>query len=648
MNSGNPILDKNLECINRYNPSLVKALLELPYLTNDIQLVETEKKEPNLTFNGLPLHSQNGAEDEAKELFSRVKNTKVDIVIIYGIGLGHLFKEFCDNVKNPIVLYEPNLEILRVTLELVDFSKELSRPKIQLASNYIELKSVLTNVYEYKAEFDLIFLDSYKHLCTHDIEETKKNLSTIKGMFTGDKRLEAVKGFEVSITVLQNFISNVNAVPLGVLTNVYKDKTAVIVSAGPSLDMNIEVLKKNRDKIIIFCVGPALKTLMKNGIKPDFLNIIEMYDVSGQIQDIDVSDINLIISPCVHKAIHDLKVKQKFLFPTMGTPAGEYWARLTGLNVSEYIERGTVSYQALSSAKMLGCKRLVLVGQDLAYLNNSCYSKDSPYSDLVFGTDAETGKPKITVKDYKNYAKHILDSTKKYDDSGKKFIDDFVQNLNNNLCMVKGISGEMIPTMTHYASFAMLFLEFASKNSGLELINTSMLGAQLDGFENMPLEKALEGLSPIEKVEFRPSFKYNNNDLINNLTQEKNKYEDLVDKFKRASENIYKLEREYKREQKITKNIHKYFDFASGVYDETNKKYWDRDVIYRMIVSRENNEFQYYLNTSQDDEYTEVHNIYNHMKIFFQNNVPKFLEIIKELEKQIELLSKEANIPLEV
>ena len=69
--SGNPILDKNLECIGKYNPKLVQDILNLPCLTNSIELTETDLKEPNLNYNFLPLHSSTGAEIEANKSLAK-------------------------------------------------------------------------------------------------------------------------------------------------------------------------------------------------------------------------------------------------------------------------------------------------------------------------------------------------------------------------------------------------------------------------------------------------------------------------------------------------------------------------------------------------------------------------------------------------
>ena len=43
-----------------------------------------------------------------------------------------------------------------------------------------------------------------------------------------------------------------------------------IVASGPSLDKDIEWIKKNQDKAVVFACGSAIMPLLRNGIQPDF------------------------------------------------------------------------------------------------------------------------------------------------------------------------------------------------------------------------------------------------------------------------------------------------------------------------------------------------------------------------------------------
>ena len=52
--------------------------------------------------------------------------------------------------------------------------------------------------------------------------------------------------------------------------NLPKNSTLFIVASGPSIDQDIEYIKKNKDNVVIFSCGTALKILITNGIVPDF------------------------------------------------------------------------------------------------------------------------------------------------------------------------------------------------------------------------------------------------------------------------------------------------------------------------------------------------------------------------------------------
>ena len=68
-----------------------------------------------------------------------------------------------------------------------------------------------------------------------------------------------------------------------------------------------------------------------------------------------------------------------------------------------------------------------------------------------------------------------------------------IETLNKNLYTVLGQNGEQLPTQTAYAMFIKHHEEFATQNFGLfgsqaRLINSSIGGAQINGFENIDIE----------------------------------------------------------------------------------------------------------------------------------------------------------------
>jgi len=644
LTSGNPILDKNLKCIEKYNPDLSEKLLNLTCLTHQIELVETELKEPNLLYNGLPLHNPTGAEAEAKAIFEQSEKSQLSINVIFGMGLGYLFKEFTENSKGPVIVFEPNLEILRVTLELVDFSKELSREKVYVVSDFLEFKKIFQLVFQYKSEVYILHLNSYTNLYKDEINSIITQVEMLKGIFVEDANMLKQKGADFVLSVLNNLPNSFESIPLKEFENIYKGKTALIVSAGPTLDSNIENIKKNMDKFVIFCVGTAFKALMKNGIVPDFVNIIEVLDCSGQLNDFDLSDINLIVSPYTHKSIQELNVKQKFIYPSAATRGAQYWSHLTGIDISEYMSKGTVAYAALASAKMLGFKKIVLVGQDLAFINNSCYSKDSAYADLIFEINPETGKPEYKAQNYEKFLKSIVPKGTDINEPWcKEFADNKIAQLNKGTYFVKGISGEMLPTAVAYALFAELFNDFAKDNPDLDLINTSMVGAQLDGFKNVSFDKAMENVPSVKRLVLSKDFKYDKKLILKHLIEDETVLAEALEKFAIAKDYCSKFEREVTRRNVITKNAEKYYGSLLNIYNDVTIEYYEKNQLYKNIAAAESMELVHYAGATSDKGDVRIKALSSLLKEYFYEVEVKVLDVISAIKRQRKFINESIN-----
>ncbi|HPT40856.1 MAG TPA: DUF115 domain-containing protein [Candidatus Gastranaerophilaceae bacterium] len=635
--SDNPILDKNLECIGIYNPQLVQDILKITALTGSFELVKTNLGEPNLIHNGLPIHSQEGAEAEAKGIFAKIQNSALSIHIVYGLGLGYLFKEFCENSKGKVILFEPNLEILRATLELVDFSKELSQPNVKVTSEISNFKEIFSREYTYKAKSTISFLVSYKNNYKNKIDEFFKEVEIFSGICTADYNTLKMAIMESVNSTLENFIYTLDETPLWEIKDSYKGKTALIVSAGPSLDLNIETIKANRDKFIIFCVGTALKALMKNGIKPDFLNILEVHDCSSQVAGYDLSDINLILEPYTHNIFHKLKVKQKFIFPTNSGHSSIWWSKITGVDISPYFAKGTVSYEALCSAKMLGFSKIILVGQDLAYVNNQCYSKDAAYSELVYDVNPETKKVQIKINDYEKYIQSLIpESGENPNVDYRGFASYKITNLNDTLYFVKGVKGDMLPTQGGYATFIEHFKDFASKNPDLDLINSSMIGANIEGFKNISLEDSIKETPFIlEKPNLSKQNRYyDKQSIFSSLEREEVLLKEILKEFEQAREYIFKYDREFRRRRTLSEETNKYLKLLLNLYNKILLEYQGNNILYQAISFNENLEVQFALKSSENVNIVEIQNVYEQLKIYFYMVEEKLTKTIEKIQQQ--------------
>ena len=67
--------------------------------------------------------------------------------------------------------------------------------------------------------------------------------------------------------------------------------------------------------------------------------------------------------------------------------------------------KGTVSYTALMSAFIMGFEKIIITGQDLAYKDGLCYSRDCHFGELDCVFDEKEKQYKIIAKDFEKFSK---------------------------------------------------------------------------------------------------------------------------------------------------------------------------------------------------------------------------------------------------
>ncbi len=247
----------------------------------------------------------------------------------------------------------------------------------------------------------------------------------------------------------------------------FKGKPAVIVCPGPSLKKNIKSLKKINGKALIICVLHALKPLKAAGIIPDIVihtdpqnlkslhfekdgELVSQYDhwMNGE----DFEGVSYFITSATGSPDNfDIPVKE-VLWMSCGIRIGDFLP----LDVFDYTRvGGSVSHSAFDLALELGCSKVALVGQDLAFgENGELYSKEARL----------------------DMSKQRLDSL------GERF-------------KVKGYYGKKVDTNASFSFFASFYEYFAknlNKNTNISLFNCTEGGIYLDGFKHIPLEEFID------------------------------------------------------------------------------------------------------------------------------------------------------------
>lgn len=625
------IFDNNISALRIKNPNLA-AKLEKHIPTDVPQLVQ-ENGAYNLVYKGKYIHNRQNPLAEANEIFSMCNNVPVSIHVVYGLGLGYLFQLTSQKSVGTVILYEPDLNILRIVFELVDFSADILKKNVYIADNFDDLSQVVYTKSGMENSPELLSLVSQREFAPEEFDAFVKKLQDTVGSYSLDLKYTKQKLYLSLLFILKNVRHLVNETPLIHCKDAYKGKTALIVSAGPTLDRNIETIKKYRDKFVLFTVGTALKTLVKNGITPDFLCIIETYDSSRQLEGVDLSEVNFITEPYSHPKLRNFNYKQTYSHISANTPVNHLWAEICGENIEEYWSKGTVSYTAMNCARILGCSKIVLVGQDLAYIGGQCYSKDSVYKDLSCEYNPEKNKWEIAAKDFNKFAAAISPSSDKQTQNAAA--KSRLERLNNALYYVKGIQGDMLPTESVYAAFVTPLSEFAQHFNDRKYINTSLVGAQIDGFENMSLEDALKDSEPVGDLSLKTDFAFDKEVIRDNFVkkwQELKTAQPLIEEGQRL---VKSLKNDLKRYRNAGPEVLKTLKKLSVNYLALSSDFSNKSQLFDFMMTADKIDMDYEMKMLKSFTFESVSRICEKLSEYYEHAERRIKEVEGSINESI-------------
>ncbi|HEF8756900.1 PseE protein [Campylobacter jejuni] len=321
-------------------------------------------------------------QDPVKELEKDLEYFKdfarYPVFFFYGIGNGILYKILLQN-KNlkRMIIFEKELELIFLAFNFVDFSKDLSLGRLIIVHQDDVTLPKIEKIFRLVGD---LFYRSYNlHIANDFYEEYKEdilklnklNILTIKNhnLMHGNDPKDAMQGIEQFVYNLPKLISHPSYKELLKKRKNAKE-TAIIVSTGPSLTKQLPLLKKYANKATIFCADSAYNILEREGIKPDYVCMLERDEIVAECFNNDFGefdkDIIFLVASLAHKKTIDYleKNKRNYMLILKGQP----FARYLDLDDYGYINAGmSVSHMAYECAENLGHKNIILIGQDLAY-----------------------------------------------------------------------------------------------------------------------------------------------------------------------------------------------------------------------------------------------------------------------------------------
>ena len=235
--------------------------------------------------------------------------------LIMGIGLGPHLPEVIDRTQcRNMFLLEPNWEGIYHSLELLDWGKILMEFQKRDGDIYFYIDgtpqtwmdALRLQIRRVNA-ISIDGLNVFTHYRNSEFDEFTKKFNVESQLL-----MSGMGFFFDEQIMLQNSVDNLRHG--GARTYVrsfdgFAKIPAVIVGCGPSLDDNIEDIKRLEDKAVIISCGSALGPLLAAGIRPDFQMELENLNVmrvmSYAAERFDLSGICLVASSTVERKIKD-------------------------------------------------------------------------------------------------------------------------------------------------------------------------------------------------------------------------------------------------------------------------------------------------------------------------------------------------------
>ncbi len=295
--------------------------------------------------------------------------------IFIGSGLGlHLSKAVNKIDPEVILLIEEDLELFRLSLFTCDYEKVLAGRIIyfSVGENQEELTATLNSFYTDAFGHNqylkfLLFSSRHKHIIqklqTYIITRPEKCYSHERILYKNAKVLQRIQeGYDfLDLTKKEH-------------ETFFKERSVLIIGAGPSLHQNVDWLKEHQGDYILIAVFAALKTLQKNDISPDIViqideKVTEGVNLLNSFDDFDfVKDSLFIFSASVPDVLFERFPKERTFLVEDRSHYKQKELHIVAASVGEV---------AYSLSLIFNAAETYLLGLDLAVADDgSTHAKD--------------------------------------------------------------------------------------------------------------------------------------------------------------------------------------------------------------------------------------------------------------------------------
>lgn len=346
------------------------------------------------------IHSKHNPHREAERFIDISLSGKTsDHAVFLGFGLGYQIEEFFRRCpQGEAIVIEQRADLFLKALTSRDFrslftkkislliglaAEELPRalaPLIERNHVVLPLVSITQSAPEYYSYAEAVIQS----------ERSRKQVNS-----TTVKRF----GRRWVRNLARNIETMCTASSLNRLENLFSGVPALVIAAGPSLDLALPFLKQLQQRMLLIATDTSLQALARSGITPDFAVVVDpQYWNSRHLDGLEMNNTILISESASHPNVFRHTYRALFFSGSI-FPLGSY---LEALDEPPYKlgAGGSVTTTAWDFARFIGADQIYLSGLDLGFPEKRTHYRGSFFEERLFSLSTRLNPYEGLIFDY--------------------------------------------------------------------------------------------------------------------------------------------------------------------------------------------------------------------------------------------------------
>jgi len=368
----------NLRALGRRFPELEDLLRRTAPAA--VETVIASAGPPTARAGGRFLHSRYDPEGEARKAAASIAPSGADTVVILGPGLGYAVQAVLAELPDArVVAAAADPALLAACMDVRDLRGFLSDDRVSVLAGgapegllwaFERLGTRKVRVLENKAEAELF-------------PEWYARAKAVLARWEAKEAINANTLKRFGRLWVRNLARNLDEIPrhpgVSALEGRFAGIPALVAAAGPSLDEVLPLLPELRNRAVLVCVDTALRSLLREGIEPDFVVVVDpQYWNARHLDRCEAPASVLVTEGAAWPSIFRLPFAAIRLCSSL-YPLGTFAEARSGGPKGRLGAGGSVATTAWDFARVLGCRPVYMAGLDLGFPDFRTHARASRF-----------------------------------------------------------------------------------------------------------------------------------------------------------------------------------------------------------------------------------------------------------------------------